>query len=48
MAMNVQSFPLIEEPRERVELVWSAVDAGVDGDVKQSTSSVMTVPLCYR
>ena len=35
MAMNVQSFPLIEEPHERVELVWSAGDAGVDGDMKQ-------------
>lgn len=48
MAIDVQSFPLIKEPRERVELVWSAGDAGVDGDMKQSTSSAMTVPLCYR
>lgn len=35
MAIDVQSFPLIKEPRERVELVWSAGDAGVDGDMKQ-------------
>jgi len=48
MAIDVQSFPLIKEPRERVELVWSAGDAGVDGNMKQSTSSAMTVPLCYR
>ena len=47
MAINVQSFPLIKEPRERVELVWGAGDAGVDGDMKQSTSSAMTVALCY-
>jgi len=48
MAIDIQSFPLIKEPHERVELVWSAGDAGVDGDMKQSTSSAMTVPLCYR
>jgi hypothetical protein len=47
MAINVQSLPLIKESRERVELVWSAGDAGVDGDMKQSTSSAMTVALCY-
>jgi hypothetical protein len=42
-----RASPLIKESRERVELVWSAGDAGVDGDMKQSTSSAMTVGLCY-